>query len=378
MSYTVLAVDDSALNHKIINKLLSGRYQVAHADSGALCLEYLENNNLPDLILMDVSMPDMDGYEACTQIKLHLEWAHIPVLFLSGRCSVEEKLKGYEVGGDEYITKPFEAEELLIKIDRHLQTKVNEAALTNRIKQVEELANSAQQDASLMMVVVDFMRVSYHLRSFERFAQELLKAIAALDLSVVIAMRNRKNQVQFFSSKSDIKPLEQELASSVLNSGQGIDAGRRFAVSEKDVAVLVLDLDDESAMRQVKAAQLITLISAAQARLENLFNELEIKRQRDILSLLVDRTKGLLEQIDHRIEGLSNQSASLVEKHAERLTELRDELHFNEFQEEVMDAEVSKLVSAFEVLGRDAIKIDSEFDRLLADLSLMSRFNSPQ
>jgi CheY-like chemotaxis protein len=379
MAYSVLAVDDSSLNHKIIKKIVTGRYDLFSALSGRECIDFLEesDNALPDLILMDVAMPDMDGYEACTEIKNNPKWSHIPVLFLSGRCGVEEKLKGYEVGGDEYITKPFDASELLIKIDHHMQSRVNEVALTNRIRQVETLANTAQKDASLMMVVVDFMRSSFGIRNLDRFGRALMSAVQELGVSSVLAIRNNKQELFYFASKGgEVRPLEQELLKQVMESGQGIDAGKRLAVSQENVSVLALDMSSDSESRTVCAAQLITLMSAAQARLENLFNELEIKRQRDILALLVDRTSGMVKSMNGKVEMVNKESGEMIEHHVDRLIKLVDDLNLNEFQEESVRTESDRLISSFTDLHRDAIKIDSEFDAMIRELSLFDKFNS--
>ena len=126
--YTVLAVDDSSLNHKIIEKAVSGHYQFRGVFSGQECLDFVAKTT-PDLILLDVTMSGMDGYETCTELRKLPLLLNVPVLFLSGRCSVEEKLKGYEVGGDDYITKPFSTQELVARIRAVLRRRSPEQTM---------------------------------------------------------------------------------------------------------------------------------------------------------------------------------------------------------------------------------------------------------
>ena len=143
----ILAVDDSKMNHKLINRLLSEKYNLSFTLSGEQCLEEI-HAIVPDLILLDVTMPGKDGYETCMDLRKLGVAKDVPIIFLSGRCGIEEKLKGYEVGGDEFITKPFEGEEVLIKIDKCLSRQADASSLQHQVKAVSSVATSALKDNS--------------------------------------------------------------------------------------------------------------------------------------------------------------------------------------------------------------------------------------
>ena len=112
----ILAVDDEPFNLEIIEEILEDlELQLVTALSGPECLEVLESFS-PQVVLLEVSMPGMDGYEVCRRIKANSATADIVVMFVSARGSVEERMEGYSVGAEDYIVKPFSHGELKSKL----------------------------------------------------------------------------------------------------------------------------------------------------------------------------------------------------------------------------------------------------------------------
>ncbi len=125
--FKILIVDDVPRNIQIISTVLKlQEYQMAFARSGAAALEMVKKN-LPDLILLDIMMPDMDGYETCRRLKndpcFESGAKETPVIFLTGKTDSDSVVKGFEIGGVDYITKPFRTSELLARVQTHLQLK---------------------------------------------------------------------------------------------------------------------------------------------------------------------------------------------------------------------------------------------------------------
>lgn len=117
---TVLLVDDSALLRTVVDKLLSEHgYTVFTAESGQEALSVLEQIQ-PSLLILDVRMDGMDGFELCERIRARHQTRSTPIIFLSAACSLEERVKGLSVGGDDFVRKPFEAEELVARVKAHL------------------------------------------------------------------------------------------------------------------------------------------------------------------------------------------------------------------------------------------------------------------
>ena len=127
----ILVVDDVPSNLQTLAAMLEIRgHTVRSASSGAQALEAIKQA-APDLILLDIMMPDMDGYAVCERLKANEYTSHIPVIFLSALREVKDKIKAFGVGGVDYITKPFHIKEVLTRIETHLSL----AALQKQLHQ---------------------------------------------------------------------------------------------------------------------------------------------------------------------------------------------------------------------------------------------------
>ncbi|MGL5066052.1 MAG: adenylate/guanylate cyclase domain-containing protein [Microcoleus sp.] len=128
----ILIVDDSRNNLSLLDRILSKKgYKVRSATSGQLALDAVELSQ-PDLILLDIMMPDMDGYEVCKQLKVEERTRGIPVIFLSALVEVADKVKGFSLGGVDYITKPFEPTEVVARVENQLRMRELELQLREK------------------------------------------------------------------------------------------------------------------------------------------------------------------------------------------------------------------------------------------------------
>ncbi len=119
----ILIVDDVSRNLQVIgNILLEEGFEISLASDGYEALETVRMDK-PDLILLDIMMPDINGYEVCTVLKADESTKDIPVIFLTAKTETEDIVQGFQIGGEDYITKPFKKEELLVRINTHLRLK---------------------------------------------------------------------------------------------------------------------------------------------------------------------------------------------------------------------------------------------------------------
>ncbi len=127
----VLIVDDAPSNIQLLAGLLNSSYQIKVATGGLRCLELAEAEPRPDLILLDIQMPDMDGYEVCQRLKQSEITENIPVIFVTGKDQVEEEELGLSIGAVDYITKPFSPAIVEARIATHITLKQQNDALRN-------------------------------------------------------------------------------------------------------------------------------------------------------------------------------------------------------------------------------------------------------
>lgn len=117
---TVLAVDDQPQNLKVLASVLSEDYNLSFANSGINALKNIENL-MPDLILLDIMMPDINGFDVCRQLKSNEKTKDIPVVFLTAKTDIEDIMKGFDFGAVDYITKPFNHKEIKVRVKTHIQ-----------------------------------------------------------------------------------------------------------------------------------------------------------------------------------------------------------------------------------------------------------------
>ncbi|MEH2095069.1 hybrid sensor histidine kinase/response regulator [Nostoc sp.] len=157
----ILVVDDTTTNLEIVFNILTNfGFKVATENDGARAIKQAENR-LPDLILLDVMMPGLDGFETCQRLKENLATCDIPVIFMTANSDTDSKVKGLNIGAVDYITKPFHEEELLARIKTHLQ-------LRNLTKTLEKRV--AERTAALSRVLKDLQESQLQLVQTEKMS----------------------------------------------------------------------------------------------------------------------------------------------------------------------------------------------------------------
>lgn len=170
----ILVVDDTRANLQVLSGLLQERgYKVRPVTSGLLALQ-AARNQLPDLIILDIKMPEMDGYEVCRQLKADPQLREIPVIFLSALDETTDKVQAFREGGVDYITKPFQIEEVEARVSIHLRLKRLQRELAEQNSRLEDLVQERTRqlaEANSQLAVLDqvkdsFLRlISHELRS---------------------------------------------------------------------------------------------------------------------------------------------------------------------------------------------------------------------
>ncbi len=140
----ILIVDDNPVNVRTLTLLLSkAGYHVRVATNGTQAIELVQLD-LPDLILLDVMMPDMDGYQVCQQLKADPHTRPVPIIFLSALDMAEDKLKAFQVGGADYVTKPFHTVEVLARVQAHLAEYRGKTLLQQMNEQLQDQLREIQ------------------------------------------------------------------------------------------------------------------------------------------------------------------------------------------------------------------------------------------
>ena len=150
---SILVVDDTPANLQLLASMLKGHgYRVRPVNSGEQALRAVEIQ-APDLVLLDITMPDMDGYEVCRRLKDNAQWRDIPVLFISALNSTEDKIRAFQAGGVDYVSKPFQFEEVEARVRTHLELRRQKRELGEALARMRQL--QVLRDNLVHMVVHD-------------------------------------------------------------------------------------------------------------------------------------------------------------------------------------------------------------------------------
>jgi CheY-like chemotaxis protein len=240
MSRLVLAIDDDKLVHKIIEDALAESCKLIRAKNGdeglRLALKYQ-----PDIILLDVEMPGMNGFEVCERLKKSSETAEIPVMFLSSRTDISERMRGYNSGAADYIVKPFNREELLARINVLDDYRQVSQRLKQDMEQAQITAEIAMTDSGDMGRIMRYVGQSYHAHDLDSLSSFFFEFFIPLQLEVAVAFWHQQGEV-FKSAEGAIQPIEQELLEQNRDGNRFVDFGRRTIINYPKVSLLIKNM----------------------------------------------------------------------------------------------------------------------------------------
>lgn len=215
--FKVFVVDDDPIMLGIISEIIEPGYPVETFDSAEACLTRLSAEK-PGMFLLDVGLPGMDGYAFCRKIKGESGLRHIPVTFISGFDTIEARLDGYDAGGEDFIVKPFAAEEVLRKIRVAQQIVQSQRAIQEQADSSEYLATLALASMDEAGIVLQFMSKLIGWNSEQEVAEGLLELMQRYKLDGVIQARIAQRCLTLSKSGANL-PLE----TSVINHVRGMD-----------------------------------------------------------------------------------------------------------------------------------------------------------
>lgn len=363
----VLIIDDDKISRKFLSKALIDLYSVEVACDGEEGLQKVAEAQ-PDIILLDVEMPGMNGYEVCDKFRQQDATRLIPVIFLSGRSSVRERMLGYESGGDDYLVKPCETEELRAKINVLLEHRKIKIELQSQACDAQKTAFVAMAGNSELGMALSFAEKSFGLRTYKELAGQFFQVTRSLGLSCCLYFSTRTRNMAF-SSKGDVAPLEEQLMEMLKGQGRIVDFGARTQINYSKVSLLIKNMPLESMEKYGRYKDLFPfMLEAAEAKLEKM----------DAEQAMLELSKNILMSFTAVEGSLARLAQKLFENHqisTEILQDLREELEQNiprmgleEDQEHYLVGRIdTSLVKAVELNGTDD-EVRSTFDSVLQQL----------
>ena len=242
-SFKVFAVDDDPVVREIMSAILEPDCQVVAFACAEDCQAQLAIER-PDLFLLDITLPGLDGYAFCRTIMDDAALRAIPVIFVSGHDTIEERVKGYDAGGEDFIVKPFEPEELLRKVKVSQGIIADQRALAGQLEEAEMLSSLVIASMDETGILLQFMSKLIAMESAEEIAAGLLELLQRYRLAGVVQTRlDDDRQTQSAAGKN--LPLEVSIIEHVRDQGRIFEFSRRSVHNFERVTIMINNLPVE-------------------------------------------------------------------------------------------------------------------------------------
>ncbi|PCJ15211.1 MAG: response regulator [Gammaproteobacteria bacterium] len=299
----ILTIDDDRFIHKVVNRALKpGGFITMVASNGEDGIS-LAVEDKPDIILLDVEMPGINGYEVCTRLREIPEMKDVAIVFLSSHGSLRERLQGYEVGADDYLVKPFEAEHLLARVKVLGKYQEERKELQSQYLLARQTAITSMTGSSELALVLRFTQKSISHTTVDETIQSLLYTLDELSLDGCIRVDADSGPL-WFASSGTISPLEKELVETSDQGHRFMDFGCRTVVYFPNLKLLVrnMPIDDLEHYGRIKD-MLPVLMSAASIRISTL----------STYKVLVEESEGLKRSFLGIRKNLFNLASTIVD-----------------------------------------------------------------
>lgn len=274
----------------------------------------------PKLIVLDVNMPEIDGYQFCESIRQHNSLSKVPVVFLSCMRDVADRLKGYEAGGDSYVTKPYDLQELKLVIRAHLMRQEMYDKASESSLKASEIAMDSMRNNSELGELISFARGVSKVRDEATFINNLFQTLAAFGLESTVLVRLVSGELVTRSDGRPFTLMEKELLELAQNADRITAYGAKYLFSGKNVVLLIknMPIQNEALLGRLKD-HLAILIESAEACVEIINGE----KQRQILmknkastasATISSEFTSILSLADQLFKNLGNDFEALCEK----------------------------------------------------------------
>lgn len=240
----ILVVDDNAVISGMLAVTLgTAGHEVVETASGDEAVARLaaQTDDAPDVIFLDIEMPGIDGYEACRRIKSMAHGAHIPVIFLSGHDDLDDRLKAFDAGGDDFMPKPFAPEEVLRKAAIAVRHRRHSESVAEGSSAAMGAAMTAMSSLGETGAAVRFSNEALRCRSFRSLCDAVIEAMNAYDLDCHVQLRGLDFTVTR-TGRGAASPLEESVIEKVKETGRIFSFKNRMVVNYDTVSLLVTDM----------------------------------------------------------------------------------------------------------------------------------------
>ena len=366
---SILCVDDEPVNLVILEELLQSDYALNSVNSGEGCLQQVGIQR-PDLILLDVNMPAMDGLETCERLKADTDTAEIPVIFVSALATQEELMAGYEAGGDDYITKPFSEEILQKKVQLLLASQLRKRELEKISDQAVQALKRNLTNSEKLEMVVGFLHRCQHVSDLDELADNVFDCLREFDLDGSLLVEADDENRVWFSDGID-RPMEGQILESLRGQDRVLSFGTRVAVNSDNATLLVRNLPSDQEEIERLRQQLVIMIEGLDTRLQAIQAQMQVDSRREVLTRILEESREKLGAIEKRHQRQALVANEIMKALGNKLERSLLGVDLTRQQEKAMLEIIDSSASKIKSLCDEERELDDEFEAIIDDLSGM-------
>ena len=284
----ILIIDDEPEILELLNVLITSEgYEATKALNGVEAFALLEQHKF-DAIVSDVQMPEMNGYQLVTNVRENPATKDIPFVFVSALTTLEEMLQGYELGADEYIKKPIDPNEVVIKLNHIIESKLKHVNLNQQLGETQKAAMQAMSYSSYLGQVLQFIQNSLTCDSFDSLAKEVFNALEMLGLIGALQIHTHDG-INTYSPDGQVNPLEANIIEMARKKGRFFDFENRTLVNHDEFSLLLKNMPiDQPEQYGLFKDILGNLCTAIEARVKFLLSQKVSEQRNDIMHSVDD------------------------------------------------------------------------------------------
>jgi len=363
----VLIVDDDPITLGMLETNLEDDFDVQTADSGETCLETVANF-APDLVLLDIEMPGIDGYETCRRLQEGRDGRLLPVIFVSSHDTLEERLKAYESGGTDFVIKPFEADELIVKSEKAIKLEAERRRLAQEKDSMQQMAMNFLTNLGESGTVLQFLRNCFTCSDYPALAKMIMDAMQEYGATCLVQVRVSTG-TRTFTQQGPASPLEESVFGMVHGLERIFQFKSRMVVNYEHVSLLVnnMPIDNPDLCGRIRD-NASYIAEGAEASAKAISQREEDEARTAQLHRVTQRTRDALENLRGQYRKQQHDTRFILYALTEKMEKIYISLGLTEGQEKTVDDTVKSSVAEALKLFERGLDFDGQFTAVLDEL----------
>ncbi len=369
----IMIVDDDPIVAGMLGvTLAAGGHDVAEMESGEAALALLASrpaDALPEVLFVDIEMPGMNGYQLCRRLKADARSADIPVVFISSHDTLEDRIAAYEAGGDDFVSKPFDAAEVLKKAAVCIRHQRKGAQSEVMRKSAESVAMNAITSLGETSIQLKYVRRLLGCHSHQSLARETVATTAEFGLKGHVQLRT-PGQTITLTENGPASPLEESVFDKMLGMGRIFSFKNRMVVNHGKVSILVVNMPLDNADYCGRIRDHLAIIAeAADLAVDNVCVRLEALRQAQDMQQIAASTRSAVEELRTAYRDIQISARLELETMTDAIEDMYVSLGLTDGQEATVSNVVRHATGRVLDLLELGATLDGSFTRIVGQLS---------